>query len=106
MKKDVVVRTGQQLPGRAVAAPVALAALQGTPLPGGVKLVRVRSDELTLVLGGGVEVRLGDPADLRLKLAIARRILRSTGAAATGAGYLDVSVPERPVLYANSLVGG
>jgi cell division protein FtsQ len=106
MKKDVVVRTGQQLPGRAVAAPVALAALQGTPLPGGVKLVRVGSDELTLVLGGGVEVRLGDPADLRLKLAIARRILRSTGAAATGAGYLDVSVPERPVLYANSLVGG
>jgi cell division septal protein FtsQ len=106
MKKNIVVRTGKELPGQAVAAPVALAALQGAPLPGGVKLVRVGPDELTLVLGGGVEVRLGDPGDLRLKLAIARRILRATGAAATGSGYLDVSVPERPVLYSNSQVGG
>ena len=62
--------------------------------------------ELTLVLGGGLELRLGDTGDLRLKLAIARRILRATGAAAGGGGYLDVSVPERPVLSANSQVEG
>jgi cell division protein FtsQ len=106
MKKTVVVQAGQPLPGSAVAAPIALAPLQGAPLPGGVKLVRVGPEELTLVLGGGLEVRLGDPGDLRLKLAIARRILRATGAAANGSGYLDVSVPERPVLYGNSPVGG
>ena len=33
--------------------------------------------ELTLVLAPGLEIRLGDIGDLRLKLAIARRILRS-----------------------------
>ena len=33
-------------------------------------------DALTLVLGHGTEVRLGDIGDLRLKLTIARRILR------------------------------
>ena len=104
LKKDVVVRTGDRLPGSAALAATALAPLQGAPLPGGVKVVRVGAVELTLVLGGGLEVRLGDTGDLRLKIAIARRILRATGAAATGTGYLDVSVPERPVLFPNSQV--
>jgi hypothetical protein len=72
--------------------------LRGAPLPGGVHVVRAGDKELTLVLGGGLELRLGGGGDLRLKLAIARRILRQTGAAAAGGGYLDVSVPERPVL--------
>jgi len=74
----------------------------------GVRFVRAGRGELTLVLGGGsdFELRLGDPSDLRLKLAIGRRILASTGAATAGAGYLDVSLPERPVLAANSQVGG
>ena len=61
--------------------------------------------QLSLVLGGGFEVRLGDVGDLRLKLAIARRILHMTGAG-NGGGYVDVSVPERPVLSSNSQVGG
>jgi cell division septal protein FtsQ len=104
VKKDVVLRTGEPIPGTAAVA--ALVPLQHTPLPGGVNEVRVGRDELTLVLGGGLEVRLGDAGDLRLKLAIARRILRTTGAAAAGPGYLDVSVPERPVLVSNPLVGG
>src|SRR5207244_4002833 len=104
--KDVALRPGELLPGHMVAAPVVLAALQGARLPGGVKDVKVGPSELTLDLGGGLEVRLGDPGDLRLKLAIARRILRATGAALAGPGYLDVSVPERPVLSAKSQVGG
>ena len=58
------------------------------------------------MLGGGLELRLGDGGDLRLKLAIARKILRRTGAAGVGGGYLDVSVPERPVLSINSRLGG
>jgi cell division septal protein FtsQ len=106
LTKDVAVRKGEPLPGSAAAAATALAPLQGAPLPGGVQLVRGGGKELTLVLGGGLEVRLGDATDLRLKLAIARRILRATGAAAVGSGYLDVSVPERPVLATNSQVVG
>jgi cell division protein FtsQ len=106
LTKDVAVRVGDPLPPGAAAAATALAPLEGAPLPGAVKLVRGGAKELTLVLGGGLEVRLGDAGDLRLKLAIARRILRTTGAAAAGQGYLDVSVPERPVLSSNSQVGG
>ena len=68
--------------------------------------VRVGKNELTLVLGGGLELRLGDTGDLRLKLAIARRILRADRRRGSAAGYLDVSVPERPVLSLNSQVGG
>ena len=104
--KDTNVKVGDRVgPGLAEAAS-ALSLLHGAPLPGGVHLARVSKKELTLVLGGGLEVRLGDGGDLRLKLAIARRILRATGAATAGTGYLDVSVPERPVLAANSQVVG
>jgi cell division septal protein FtsQ len=106
LKKDVSLRTGDVLPGHTIAAPVVLASLQGAELPGGVKDVRVGTGELTLDLNGGLQVRLGDAGDLRLKLAIARRILRATGAAVAGAGYLDVSVPERPVLSSESQVEG
>jgi cell division septal protein FtsQ len=103
--REVQVRVGDPLPAAVGAAAMALAPLRGAPLPGGVRLVRA-GKELTLVLGGGLEVRLGDHGDLQLKLAIARRILRATGAAPTGPGYLDVSVPERPVLSLNSQVEG
>jgi hypothetical protein len=66
----------------------------------------VGRDELTLTLGHGLQVLLGDASALRLKLTIARRILALTNAAAAGTGYVDVSVPERPVLSPNSQVGG
>ena len=60
----------------------------------------------TLVLSSGLELRLGDPGDVRLKLAIARRVLSATGGGPTSGGYVDVSVPERPVYNPNSQVGG
>jgi hypothetical protein len=104
-RKELQIKVGEPLPATVGAAATALAPLQGAPLPGGVHLVR-GGKELTLVLGGGLEVRLGDHGDLQLKLAIARRILRATDAATTGGGYLDVSVPERPVLSLNSQVAG
>ena len=103
--KDVQVKVGEPLPGPAAAAATALAPLQGAPLPGGVRFVR-GGKELTFVLGGGLELRLGDHGDLQLKLAIARRILGATAAATVGGGYLDVSVPERPVLSVKSQVAG
>jgi cell division septal protein FtsQ len=96
--KDAQVVVGQNLPAALAGAATALGALRGSSLPGGVRTIQVGRDELTLTLGGGVEVRLGDAGDVRLKLGIARRILRATGAATSGSGYVDVSVPERPVL--------
>jgi POTRA domain, FtsQ-type len=104
--KSVHVAVGERLGPGPTAVAATLVLLHGAPLPGGVRFVRVGPKELTLVLGGGLELRLGDGGDVRLKLAIARRILRRTGAASAAGGYLDVSVPERPVLSVNSQVGG
>ncbi|MDF2751478.1 MAG: cell division septal protein [Gaiellaceae bacterium] len=71
------------------------------PLPGGtlppVATVRAGGQELTLVLRTGVEVRLGDLSDRLLKLTVAARILPSVEGPD---GYVDVSVPERPVASA------
>jgi len=104
--KDVPIVVGQHLRDGAAGAAAALGDLRGAPLPGGVVAVRVGQAELTLVLRHGLEVRLGDAGDVRLKLAVARRILRATNALESGGGYLDVSVPERPVLGKKSQVGG
>ena len=105
VKKGVRVRVGGVLPRSLLDAATTLGPLGGAPLPGGIQSVRA-GKELTLVLGGGLELRLGDHGDLALKLAIARRILHATGAALAGGGYLDVSVPERPVLSSKSQVVG
>jgi len=104
--KDVNVAVGAQLPAGAAAAAAVLAPLAGAPLPGGVRLVEMGKQGLVLILGGGFELRLGDAGDVRLKLAIARRILHATGAALGSTGYLDVSVPERPVLASDPQVAG
>ena len=82
--------------GGLAAAAVAPVAAHAFPTP--VRFVRERGSELTFVLRSGLEVRLGSLGDLRLKLAIARRILQAVGADSTSTGYLDVSVPERPVI--------
>ena len=103
--RDVNVTVGRSLPGSLLPAAIALAPLRGAPFPTGVRTVRA-GKELTLTLGSGLEVRLGDATDMRLKLAIARRILGQTGAATVGGGYVDVSVPERPVLSTKSQVAG
>jgi hypothetical protein len=102
---DVQVKVGEPLPASLGAAATALAPLRGAPLSGGVRLVR-GGKELTLILSSGLEVRLGDHGDLQLKLAIARRILHGTTASASAGDYLDVSVPERPVLFLKSQVAG
>ncbi len=88
------------------AAPIAVAALHGVRLPSPVRTVTAAPGALTLDLASGFQIRLGDGGDIRLKLAIARRILASAQAGATGPGYVDVSVPERPVLNTNPQVKG
>lgn len=97
---DVAVNATLGRPGAQGVA--ALAPLR--PLRVGAKVTQVRTGngELTLVLASGMEVRLGDSGDLRLKLSIAKQLLPL----AVGSPYLDVSVPERPVSGANSQVGG
>jgi cell division septal protein FtsQ len=96
---SVSVTVGETLtPKEGGLAATALAPLAPGTFPAGVRTVRAAGAELTLVLHSGLEVRLGGVGDLRLKLAIARRILRTVNADATSTGYLDVSVPERPVI--------
>ena len=67
---------------------------------GGIRTVASNPDQLTLVLDSGPQIRLGGIGDLHLKLTIARRILHIAAQDTTSpaAAYVDVSVPERPVL--------
>lgn len=65
------------------------APIRAASLVGGSLVFRLRS---------GLELRLGDRADLRLKLAVARHALPAVPAGMT---YLDVSVPGRPVAGSN-----
>jgi hypothetical protein len=89
---DVVVgATLRGLPRRAVAA---VAPLASKPLPFAVNSVAATQAEVVLKLRSGLELRLGDGVDLLLKLEVARRVLPSLVGAT---GYLDVSVPARPV---------
>jgi cell division protein FtsQ len=105
VKSGVPVVVGEQLPPTPAAAAHALAAANGAHLPGGVRTISSLHGSFALELGTGLELRLGQPNDVLLKLAIAKRILRQTGAA-VDPGYLDVSVPERPVLSINPRVVG
>ena len=92
------VRLGELLPPSSGGlAAIVVAPLAAGNFPAAVRLVRTSERELTLVLRTGVEVRLGDVIELRLKLAVARRILGLL-AAEDAPSYIDVSVPERPVV--------
>jgi len=65
-----------------------------TRFPAHIALAAIVHGRLTFRLRSGLELRLGEPTDIRLKLAIARRALRRLPA---GTAYLDVSLPTRPV---------
>jgi cell division septal protein FtsQ len=101
------VKVGRTLaPGSGGEAAVVVAPIVGSKFPAHVRAVRAKGKELTLVLRSGLELRLGDAGDLRLKLAVARRMLLLEGPETT-ARYIDVSVPERPVVGgANAQVAG
>jgi len=93
------------VPTAATVAPAAfLAATEGgtaaralalaAGFPARVDTASLVHGELTFLLRSGIELRLGEPVDLRLKLAIARRALPLL---ALDTNYLDVAVPGRPV---------
>lgn len=94
LKRDVDVRVGESLRGLQQVAVAAVAPLVDRPLPSAVNSVDARRDELTLTLRSGVELRLGDATDVAVKLEVARRVLPQLPGLR---GYVDVSVPERPV---------
>jgi len=84
-----------------------LAALVGSGFPNRVAFVRALDGQITLGLWGGLEIRLGVPVDLRLKIAIARAILPNLALPAMGGpDYLDIAVPERPVAGRNPQPAG
>jgi cell division protein FtsQ len=74
-----------------------------TRFPARIATASLGHGELVFRLHSGVELHLGEPTDLRLKLAIARRALAQLP---PGATYVDVSVPGRPVAGANSQLSG
>ena len=99
------VEAGETVESPAVRA--ALRVLRRVPdeFPGRIRAVRVAEDDLTLVLAGEAELRLGTGDALALKLHAAGRVLRAlTPLERRELGYLDVTVPERPVAADNSQV--
>ena len=77
-----------------------LDALRRVPsaFPARVSRARVEDEEVTRVLAGGAELILGERTSLPLKLAVAAQVLSTLTAAERGElGYLDVTVPARPV---------
>jgi cell division protein FtsQ len=72
-------------------------------LPGRVLAVQGGGPgRLALGLSRGQQIRLGDTSNLRVKLAIAAAILPR----ASGASYVDVSVPTRPVAGYSTTASG
>jgi cell division septal protein FtsQ len=90
-------------PGETLADPAAgagLEALRAVPrrFPLRVLFARVEEDGVTLVLQGWLELRLGEPIDLRAKLLAGRAVIRTlTPEERAGIAYLDVTEPERVV---------
>jgi hypothetical protein len=78
-------------------AAVVAARLRPDTIPG-VRFVTVTGDQITLRTASGFQVRLGDNSSLALKLVIANRIIAALGTEISSDSYLDVSVPERPVV--------
>jgi cell division septal protein FtsQ len=82
-----------------------LAAFVGSSFSERVSFVRALDGQITLGLRGGLEVRLGAPVDVGLKIAIAHQLLPALAVPGQGGpDYLDLAVPERPVAGRNPQV--
>lgn len=88
--------------GDGAAEVAALVPVRAAGLSSRVLTLEITAGQVTYALRGGLELRVGSTDNLPLKLAVARDLLgreRLTG-------YLDVSVPERPVARSNPQVSG
>jgi cell division protein FtsQ len=84
-----------------------LATFVGSGFAERIAFVRALDGQLTLGIRGGLEVQLGTPVDLPLKVAIARELLPALALpSAGGPDYLDLAVPERPVAGRNPQPSG
>jgi len=92
--RDVPIEPGATVEGDLATAVGAVAPLAGIRFPGRVVSVATDGGQLTLRLRSGLELRLGEPTNVDLKLAVAGRILPLLP---VGSGYVDLSVPDRPV---------
>jgi cell division protein FtsQ len=99
---DSGLEVGEALAAPAAHAAAAAAAALSGPLSG--RIATVKSDEgaVFLVLRSGLELRLGSPRKLGLKLAVAARILARAAAPPGTGSYLDLSLPTRPVGWLNT----
>jgi cell division protein FtsQ len=98
--RDVSLEPGAIVDGDLRIAVGAVAPLAGVRFPGRVVSVATEEEQLTLRLVSGLELRLGEPTHVDLKLAVAGRVLPLLPA---GSGYLDLSVPDRPVAGPSTL---
>jgi cell division protein FtsQ len=96
--RSISVSPGGTLAGTPARAVAAAAPLSRSPLRSRVATVRATSDELTLVLRSGLELWLGDESSLPLKLTVGAKIANAAGHAT---GYIDLTVPGRPVSKLN-----
>ncbi|HEY7179245.1 MAG TPA: FtsQ-type POTRA domain-containing protein [Gaiella sp.] len=98
--RDVTLEPGAVVDGDLRVAVEAVTPLVGSRFPGRVVSLNTDGGQLTLRLRSGVELRLGGLRDVALKLAVAARVIPRLP---VGAGYLDVSVPDRPVAGTSTL---
>lgn len=91
---------GAVLADESAATVQALAAMRGARLPVPIRSVRLEERELSITLASGVDVLLGTPSRLPLKLAVTAKVIE----AAPHARYVDVSVPERAVASDGSTI--
>lgn len=89
------VLLGELLSGDPDHAVAALHPLAGTSFLHSIASVHTGPEELTFVLRSGLRLRLGDASNLRLKLAVGRRIVAQVDGSVT---YADVAMPQRPVV--------
>jgi cell division protein FtsQ len=84
-----------------------LAALVGSGFRDRIAFVRALDGQITLGLRGGLDILLGAPVELRVKIAIAQSLLPALALPSRGGpDYLDIAVPERPVAGRNPQPGG
>ena len=93
--KRAAVALGGILGGHARDAVKAVAPLAGSGSPLRAASVEAAEKRLDVKLRSGLELRLGDATDVALKLAVAARVLVELNG---DEAYLDVAVPERPVV--------
>src|SRR5262245_2409482 len=103
LPRKTPVELGRSLPTSYEPVTRVFGGLREVRMPGRVKAVRTTPTGLVVVLHSGVEITLGAPTDILVKLAVAAEVAPLL---ADGMLYLDVSVPERPVAsrYLNSQV--